>query len=334
VALCSRVRLARNLRGYRFTHLCADDAKRQIHDRILRAAVLVPELRQGLEIEVGGLDAPARAVLRERQLVRVPTAAGRAPAAPVLVGNDQASSLTLHEEDHLRLQVLLPGLQLHEAWRRVDRYDTMLAGELDFAFTRDLGFLTVRPGNVGTGLRASVLLHVPGLVLTRQVQCILKATGHLRFSVRGFTGDGDELVGSLLLVANHGTLGESEEDILGRVESFVNEVTHLERQARQLLLETQPQVVFDFVGRAYGAMRHAFRVGATEALEQLSALRLGADLQMLVRLDRRGLAELTVRAQPGHLQRLAGRPLTEAEQEVERARLLRDWLGRATGRGG
>ena len=332
VALSSRVRLARNLRGYRFTPHCADDAKRQIRERILRAAGLLPELRQGLLIDLAGLDETSRTLLRERQMIRIPTAAGLAPDGVVLAGGDQVSTLTIHEEDHLRLQVLLPGLQLSEAWQRVDRYDTVLAGELDFAFSRDLGFLTARPINVGTGLRASVLLHVPGLVLSRQIHGILQATGQLRFNVRGFTGNGDEMVGNLLLVANQATMGESEEDILAQVESFVSELVHLERQARQLLLETQPQVVFDHVGRAYGAVRHAYRVGAQEALEQLSALRLGADLKMLARLDCRGLDELTIRAQAGHLQRLAGRSMDEATQEIERARLMREWLS-PSGRG-
>ena len=327
IAISSRIRLARNLAGHRFP-VAADSAELHgICDEVSKAAresgVLgCPEC---FSFDPERMDELDRELLLERRLASRDFL-NRPTGTRLLVKNDESSSVMINEEDHLRIQTMLPGFQLDAVWKQIDELDNRLGSCLEYAFDDRLGFLTCCPTNVGTGMRASVMLHLPGLVLTGQITPTIQGINKLNLAVRGIGGEGTSNQGSLFQVSNQSTLGESEAQILERLNTVIGQLIAHEKNARQLLLQRDQFSLLDHVGRSYGILRHSYKLSGEEAVNCLSGVRVGVDLGMFTALNIHTVNELFIGIGAAHLQKAAGRALNAAERDVCRAALCREKL--------
>jgi protein arginine kinase len=235
----------------------------------------------------------------------------------------QNLSIMINEEDHLRMQSIRSGLQLRAAFKAINKVDTELEKQLDYAFDSELGYLTACPTNVGTGMRASAMVHVPGLVLSEQINQIVQAVNKIGLAVRGLYGEGTEALGNLFQVSNQTTLGEKEEEIIDRLQKVILEIINHEENARQVLLHNKPNTLLDHVGRSYGILRHAYSMNSKEALNHLSFAKLACDLGIYPDSKRHALDELFIETQPAHLQQGSPQRLSTEERDVLRAEIIR-----------
>jgi protein arginine kinase len=252
--------------------------------------------------------------------------AARSTGCAVVVDRKQSVSIMINEEDHFRMQGIRPGLALRAAFEAIDHVDTELEEQFPYAFDSKLGYLTACPTNLGTGMRASVMMHLPGLVLTEQVSQVMKAVSKIGLAVRGLYGEGTEALGNLFQISNQQTLGQKESEIISEIETVVEGVLRSEENARARLREDHAVMLNDQVGRAYAILRHAHVLNSKEALNLLSMLRLGADLDLVPQCDRGILDMLLLEIQPAHLQLRAGRELSPEERDVLRAEITRERL--------
>ncbi len=229
----------------------------------------------------------------------------------------------INEEDHLRIQVILPGLQLEEALQEADRYDDFLEAEINYAFDEGYGYLTACPTNVGTGLRASVMLHLPALIMTGQANRLLGALSQVGLAVRGLYGEGTEIIGNLVQISNQITLGQSEEEIIRNLGGVTRQVIEQEQAARQALLNENRAGIADRTWRSLGQLKFAQLMSSQEAMQLLSDVRLGYDLGLLKGVNRKLLNEMLVVISPACLQILAGKELGPAERDLERPARLK-----------
>jgi protein arginine kinase len=325
VVLTSRVRLARNLRGEAFPGWATKENRVRVYERIRECIEQLPEMDGGFSQELDGLSSLQKQVMVERHLISREQAA-RGEGSAAIVNRKQTLSLMINEEDHLRMQAIRPGLRLEEAYNLVSGVDRELERGLDFAFDHELGYLSACPTNLGTGMRASAMLHLPGLVLSDQIGPVLHAVGKLQLAVRGFFGEGTESLGNLFQISNQSTLGEQEETIIQRLERVIGDVAEHERNARLKLIEDDPEMVFDRIGRAYGTLRHAFVIASKEALNLLSLVRLGAEVGFFP-VETVGLCDtLLMEIQPAHLQLHAGTKLSPEQRDAIRAEIIRGRL--------
>jgi protein arginine kinase len=232
----------------------------------------------------------------------------------------------INEEDHLRMQALRPGFQIREAWNAIDRFDSALEKKLNFAFDNELGYLTACPTNLGTGIRVSAMLHLPGLVLAEQINPIIQSVNKLGLAVRGLYGEGTEALGNVFQVSNQMTLGESETAIVERLEKVLSQIIEHEENARQTLLEKKKKIVFNHIGRAYGILANAHSISSKETMNQLSFLRLGIDMGSFPGTERALVDELFLTTQPAHLQKQISDKLSAEERDLIRADMVRERL--------
>ena len=244
--------------------------------------------------------------------------------AAVLLGG--SLGIMVNEEDHLRVQGLYSGLSLEAAWGGVGTLDAELAQRLAFAFHPEFGYLTSCPTNVGTGLRASVLIHLPGLVLTKEINKVLQSLVQVGLTFRGLYGEGSEVVGNFFQLSNQTTLGKSESELLDHLAKIVRQVIGYEEQARQVLLRDAPGVIEDKVWRAYGLLRYARSLSFEETMNLLSGVRLGVGLGLIPDVGMYTLNKVLVFTQPAHLSAMAGTELAEDELPVRRADFVRRTL--------
>ncbi len=325
VVMTSRVRLARNLRGYHFPGYSQERDRVELMDAVRPIVEGLPEMKSGYSEEYSVLGKIRKQVLVERHLISREHAA-RSAGCAVVVDRKQSISIMINEEDHFRMQGIRPGLALRQAYDSVNTVDSELEAKLPYAFDSRLGYLTACPTNLGTGMRASVMVHLPGLVLTEQVSQVMKAVSKIGLAVRGLYGEGTEALGNLFQISNQQTLGEREEDIIQQIEKVVESVVRSEQNARAKLHEDHPITVSDRVGRAYAILSYSHILASKEALELLSMLRLGADLDLVPNCDRSILDMLLLEIQPAHLQLHANRELSAEERDVLRAEITRHRL--------
>ena len=332
VVLSTRIRLARNLQGHAFGPRARVNDREAVLEQTRRAMAKVELLAGSTLLELPDLDHRTRGMLLERRLasrellgdVKV----GPSRATAVLLAAQDPLSVMVNEEDHLRLQGLVSGLRLKEAWNLVDRLDEELGQELPFAYHHEFGFLTSCPTNVGTGLRASVLVHLPGLVLTKEIGKVLQGLGQVGLTFRGLYGEGSEVVGNFFQLSNQTTLGKSEEELIEHLDKIVRQVIEYEDQARQVLLRDAPQVTEDKIWRAYGLLRYARSLPFEELMNLLSGIRLGVGLKLLPELRVYTLNKLMIFTQTAHLEQAAGRDLPPAECDAHRAAYVRRILSK------
>ncbi len=328
IALSCRLRLARNLTGVPFPARASLEQRRQVQLRVAKALSRVPSLSSGIQADLSMLRELDLDLLRERRLIDAEAEASEGLA--VCIARDESACLAINETDHLRLWLFQPGPDLRILWHQADRLDSLLGQGLDFVFDPKLGFLTARPGDLGTGIRAGVLLHLPGLVLAGYLEQVTAGLQQMGLSLEPIYASGERPVGNFFEVANESCLGESEKAIVARLATVVSDLVVQEQHARQVLLEKHPEVILDLVGRAYGSLRYGYRLTTGEAVGLFSALRLGVDLGLLETVDIPTLNQLLLTTQPAHLQKHLGERLNDNDRDVARASLVRDRLERAS----
>jgi protein arginine kinase len=337
LVLSTRIRLARNLASYTFaTRNNLADREAILRD-VLQAARDTVSLRNALNFRLDHLEPVDRQLLHERHLISKELAAIGEPATvrsgAALLVQDRVGVM-LNEEDHLRLQGLRSGFDLEVAYQEVDRLDGELGQRLPFAFHPEFGYLTSCPTNVGTGLRASVLIHLPGLVLTKEISKVLQGLAQVGLTFRGLYGEGSEVVGNFFQLSNQTTLGKTEKELLDHLGKMVRQVIEYEEQAREVLLRDVPTIIEDKVWRAYGLLRHARSLSFDETMNLLSGVRLGAGLGLVDQCGMYALNKLLVHTQPAHLAALEGVRPEDPDLSVRRARFVRALLEDEAGRRG
>ena len=278
-------------------------------------------------VNVSDLDRIDRQFLVERQLISREHAEAQGARGVVIDPHEQIS-LMINEEDHLRVQCMHSGLDVQAAWEQIDRIDDLISEQVNYAFHPRLGFLTACPTNVGTGVRVSVLLHLPALVITRQIDKVFRSLQKISLAVRGLYGEGSQAMGDFYQISNQQTLGRSEIELVQQVADVVPALIHYEREARNFLIKESQQTLHDQISRAYGTLRSAQTISSEETMHLLSKVRLGINLQLIDDLPLLKLNELFIRTQPAHLQKLHGVELSTADRNIERARYLRRYLNR------
>ncbi len=328
VVVSSRIRLARNLAGVAFPGWAGEDESVRIQQGLWDMLQGLPSLRPCVQVDMATASVTDRDFLRERHLLSNELAQ-KSRGSGLVLRADETLSVMVNEEDHLRLQAMRPGMDLPRLWAEIDTLDNEIESHVRYAFAADLGYLTACPSNVGTGLRASVMVHLPGLRLTNEIEPIIRGLTKIGLAVRGLQGEGTEASGNMFQVSNQTTLGESEGAIVERLVQIVSEVATHEQNARQRLLEQREAQVRDCVGRAYGVLCQARVLSSHEALDYLSGLRLGVELGMIKGLGMGDINRLVVYTQPGHLQKVAGRAINPDERDEVRAGMVRDTVRRA-----
>jgi protein arginine kinase len=244
----------------------------------------------------------------------------------LIVDPKEMISIMINEEDHLRVQVVLSGSSLKECWNLIDELDTELSKRLAFAYSSKWGYLTACPTNTGTGLRGSLMLHLPALVFTGQIGKILEGVAKLGLNVRGLYGEGTDSTGNIFQISNQVAMGIPEEEIIDNIERVTAQIISREDSTRKAIIMKNKEALVDRISRALGTLKSAHIITSSETITLLSAIRLGVDLGIVKTMDRRTVNELFLLTQPAHLQELDGRPLSSNERDVKRADLIRSRL--------
>lgn len=330
IVFSSRVRLARNLRAQPFPMLATNQQSGEVLQMV--QGMMENDELQTIDhfrlIGLNELDELQKRVLVEKHLIS-PNLANESRNGAVILSENESVSIMVNEEDHLRIQCLCPGFQIREAWDLADKIDDIFEAELEYAFDEKRGFLTSCPTNVGTGLRASVMLHLPALVITQQINRLLSAITQVGLAVRGLYGEGSEAMGNLFQISNQITLGQSEEEIIDSLYRVAKQIITHERTAREKLLAESRNRLIDRVNRSYGILTSAYIIDSKEAAQRLSDVRLGLDLGLIEQETTPVIMnELIVMTQPGFLQQLSGGKLSTDERDIRRAELIRESLNK------
>jgi protein arginine kinase len=330
IVLSTRLRLGRNLQGRVFTGRASDADLEATRDQIVGAAQATPQLAQTASLfRVDELELLDRQLLHERHLISRELAGlerGRPVARGAALLTDGELGVMVNEEDHVRIQCLRSGFDLQGAHTTIDRLDAELGTRIPFAFHPEFGYLTACPTNAGTGLRASVLIHLPGLVLTKEIARVLQGLSQVGLTFRGLYGEGSEVVGNFFQLSNQTTLGKSEGDLVDHLATMVRQVVEYELRARDVLRQEAPAVIADKVWRAYGLLRHARSLSFEETMNLLSGVRLGVGLNLIPDVSVYTLNKLLIFTQPAHLADREGRALSDPELPIHRAAFVRRTL--------
>ena len=325
IVMSSRIRLARNLADYPFIRRCTDIDRANIESTV-RERLSKDESLVGLTfINVADLETLDRQFLVERQLISREHANSDGARA-VAIDQHEGLSLMVNEEDHLRIQVMKSGLDLDGAWDQINRVDDAIESRLTYAFHEKLGYLTACPTNVGTGMRVSVLVHLPALVITQQIEKVFRSLQKFNLVVRGLYGEGTQAMGDFYQVSNQITLGKTEKELIDQVGDVIPVVIDYERKARDFLLSEKQNDLFDQVSRAYGTLQNAQQISSEETMFLLSRVRMGINLGLIGDLEIPEVNQLFIRTQPAHLQKIRQTQLDTDQRNIERAAYLQTQL--------
>lgn len=325
IVISSRIRLARNLSDYPFPGWAKSSQKKDVLKRCKEVIEESNVLKGGLFVAMDQLSDLEKQILVERHLISKELTHSTV-ASGMAVDSRQARVIMINEEDHLRIQVLKSGFNFGRIWRTIDELDTAFESFLDYSFSPELGYLTACPTNLGTGMRASVMMHLPALVISNQMEKIIRAVGQLGIAVRGIYGEGSDATGSIFQISNQQTLGESEKDIIKRLTNVLKTVIEHEHNAREQLFEKDDIKVKDKIGRAYGILKNGFLLSSGEAMNLLSLMRLAVDIGTLPDEWRDEMDRLFIENQPAHIQAMADRDLESTERDIHRAEFLKQEL--------
>ena len=321
--ISSRVRLARNLDDYHFPGWASDNQSHAIWKQSCDIFNLLDSTYYNWKMSE--LSDTEKDVLFERHLISQDLSNNKSDCG-VFVSPNESLSIMINEEDHIRIQSLHAGLNLKQAWNEADNIDTKLEKNIKYAFSKSLGYLTSCPSNVGTGLRASVMLHLPGLVLLEEMDSVVNGMSKIGLAVRGMWGEGTEAVSNMFQVSNQITLGKNETEIITHLEQIILELKDHELNARKRLMSEKALIIEDHVARSFGILSNAHIISSSESLNLLSTLRLGLDLNLVNGFSKQDLDKLFISTQPAHLQKFQGKELDPNERDVLRAEMLRNFL--------
>lgn len=326
VVISSRIRLARNIKNIPFP-VAGDAVSTALTADLIAEALKKSQAlgRKQFSFDLDQMSILDKNILLERRLISRELL--QSPfASAVHISGDEKLSVMVNEEDHLRMQVILPGLQLKKAWDMINKLDDRLSSELEFDYDPVLGYLTACPSNVGTGIRVSVMLHLPALAMNGHIKQLERALAKLGLTVRGMFGEGSENLGNLYQISNQSTLGESEKEIIDNLGRVIDQVIEHEEATRQMMLEKNRSKLMDIVGRSYGMLRYGYLLSSKEAFNSFSGLRLGVDMNLFSTLDIKTVNELFVAVNPGHLQKKVDLELPESERDALRSKVVREHL--------
>ena len=327
IVVSSRIRLARNLTDFPFISKATELDRSEIEKTLRKTVTDVSKHGALAYLDVNELDGIDRQFLVERQLISREHAESEG-ARGVAIDAGERTSLMINEEDHLRIQVMHSGFDLAAAWNRINEIDDRLEERTAYAFHTRLGYLTACPTNVGTGMRVSVMLHLPALVITRQIEKVFRSLHKISLAVRGLYGEGSQAMGDFYQISNQITLGKSEEELVTQVGDVVPVLIDYERRAREFLQKESHENLHDKVSRAYGILSTAQTISSEETMHLLSSIRMGVELGLLPELGMGQVNELFIQTQPAHLQKISGTELNTADRNVARAKFLRRHLNR------
>jgi len=326
IVISSRIRFARNLSKAAFPHWANKKQSEETLNAIEAAIKGVPSLKNTTSFHLAELDPVDKQFLVERHLMSMEHAQ-KTDSKAVIIDDDEVVAIMVNEEDHLRIQVMQSGFNLFEAWNIINSIDDGLAKGLPYAFLPEFGYLTACPTNTGTGMRGSVMLHLPALVMTRQINRVLAAIAKLSFTTRGLFGEGTQATGNFFQVSNQVALGHKEDEIIENINGLIRQIIEQEKQAREAMLTKNRALLEDRINRSLGILKSAYIISSEETIELLSMVRLGCDSGILNRcMDRRSINELFITTQPAHLQKIENKKLTSQERDVKRAELIRSKL--------
>ena len=323
VVLSTRVRLARNISGLVFPERANSSQRRDVLSNCETQLGTLTAMKRGTFLNLVTLSDLEKQVLVERHLISRELSEGESGGG-VYINKDQTCSVMINEEDHLRIQFLKSGFNLKSVWRQMDAFDSALDEVLDIAYSTRFGYLTACPTNLGTGLRASVMMHLPGLVIAEQMDRVIRAVNQLGITVRGLFGEGSDATGHVFQISNQQTLGESEAEILDRLGNVLKTVIDHEINARYKCLEDNRAKVLDQIGRAYGILRNVHILSSNEAMNLLSLIRLAVDFGILPDENRADVDRLFIECQPGHVQYAAQEGIAPDARDLARADKLRE----------
>jgi len=327
VVISSRVRIARNIRSMPFPMMADPSQSLSVMQQLLEVEEngRLNGLGKLESIRLTDLSELEKQVLVEKHLIS-PNLANESRNGALILSLNEDISVMINEEDHLRIQCLSSGFQVHEVWDQASKIDDIFEEQVDYAFDEKHGYLTSCPTNVGTGIRVSVMMHLPALVMTGQISRILSAITQVGLAVRGMYGEGSEATGNLFQVSNQITLGQSENEIIENLYQVVRQMIEHEKSARSKLLTDSRPRVEDRVRRSFGILSQAIIMDSKEASQRLSDLRLGVHLGLLPELNDQTLNELMVSTQPGFLQQTFGELLNPEQRDRSRAEIIRQRL--------
>ncbi|MCP4582652.1 MAG: protein arginine kinase [candidate division Zixibacteria bacterium] len=327
IVLSSRIRFARNIADFKFPPSADTDTRDKIIEFVkgsFQSADLLNEGEFFLSSDINSLD---QSFLVERHLISPEFMKG-GTGRGVFIDNSENLSIMVNEEDHLRLQAISAGLSMNECWEMANEIDTRLAKKMDFAYDDKFGHLTSCPTNVGTGLRASILIHLPGLVLTREIDNVISRISKVGLVVRGFYGEGTDVLGNLFQISNQTTLGRSEEEIIDSLAKVTQQIIEYELKSQETLMQDAADQIEDKVWRSYGILKHARVLNSGEVMNLLSALRLGVSLKLIDKVSLDQINELLIVTQPAHLQKYYEKEMDNNERDMIRAGLVRERLSK------
>lgn len=327
IVLSSRIRLARNFQDVTFPTVANELDLSKIQDFMKEQYVGSSYLNYAnfQYVQMSELTAIEKQVLVEKHLIS-PHLASRAQKAGALISENEQASIMINEEDHIRIQLYYPGFQLTKALEEALEIDDWLEEKISYAFDENMGYLTSCPTNLGTGMRASVMMHLPALVITNQINQMIPAINQLGLVVRGIYGEGSEAIGNLFQISNQITLGKSEEDIIEDLQSVVGQLINHERVARKYLADESILRLENRVFRSYGTLQYSRIIESKEAAKCISDVQLGIDLGMIKNVSQYILNELMILTQPAFLQHYSKKVLTPNERDIYRAKLIRERL--------
>ncbi|MDR2168992.1 MAG: protein arginine kinase [Planctomycetaceae bacterium] len=326
IVISCRIRLARNLSGYPFVSRATETDRRGIRDIVYRVVGDNFGVSDFYFVDIDSLSPLDRMYLLERQLISrelVESAGTRA----ALIKRDESFCIMINEEDHLRLHATTSGFEPMRIWQLLNEIDDKLAANLSYSFHRQLGYLSACPTNVGTGMRVSVMLHLPALAVTKEIEKVFRSLQKVNLTIRGLYGENSQPVGDLYQISNQITLGKTESELIATLQNFVPQILTFERQSRDFLLREQREILLDRCSRAVGLLKTARTIGSVETLHHLSSLRLGVNMGLIDNIAIDDINRLFLNTQPAHLQKILGEKLAQNERDVERAKYLRSNLG-------
>ncbi|MBI4712400.1 MAG: protein arginine kinase [Planctomycetes bacterium] len=325
IVISSRIRLARNLHNFPFLTI-ADDKQREAIEEFVRTQLESAKLKPVMHyLPLKGMTALDRQVLVERHLISKDLAQSDGTRG-LFVDETESLSIMVNEEDHLRIQSLKSGLQLHQGWEEINALDDQLEKALPYAFSAQFGYLTACPTNVGTGMRISVMMHLPALTMIKQVDKVFHAIARIKFMVRGLYGEGSQAAGEFYQVSNQISLGKSEKDIINEIYNIIPEIIKYEQTWRKKLMVDAHKKLEDRIFRALGALRYAQSISSDEAMEMLSAIRMGITMDIIKDIPLQTVNEIFISTQPAHLQKMEKKTLNMAERDIARAAFIRKKL--------